>query len=835
MNNSFPVLSVLDQLRQALNDKGLVLLLAAPGAGKSTVLPLHLLPEHRPWQGKIVMMQPRRVAARAVAQRLAEQLGEEPGGTVGYRMRLETCVSVRTQIEVVTEGVLARMIQADPTLDGVGLLIFDEFHERSLHADTALAVALQVRQLLRPDVRVLIMSATLPAASLLEPLGYPPVIETPARTFPVHIVYDSQPATEPVWQKVAAATVAALREHEGDLLAFLPGAREIKRTQELLERAGLPIVIHPLYGELPLEQQHVALLPDRHGRRKVVLATNIAETSLTIEGVRVVVDSGLVRNAVFDARTGLPSLQTQRITLDAAEQRAGRAGRTAPGVCYRLWTMATHHQLKPVRKPEIEEADLSAVVLLALRWGVKDVYELPWITPPPVGAVAQALQLLNILGAVDDNGLTDRGKKMSEIPAHPRLAHLLTIRFDSLQQAALAADVAALLDERDILRNHPHTDFVLRVEALRRYRKDSPALTVPAEIQRVLRLAAQWRKWLNVAEDNEAVSARQVGYLLLQAYPDRLAAQIGVQSARYRLRSGRVVYLDNHDPLTNNKWIVAAHADAGVAEGRIYLAAAVAEDDLKDLATLQTVIRWDEQRGMITVLNEYRIGSLVLKTEPARQPAVSQTAAVLFEVIRQKGLSWIGWTEEHQQWCNRVLSLRTWRPDEAWPEVHPDRLLNRLNEWLAPFIRGIYRKEDFRNLPLKEALTALIPFDLQHKLDQLAPERLKVPSGSWIKIFYKPDGQLPHVEVRLQECFGLMQTPTVNHGKTPVVLHLLSPGFKPVQITQDLPGFWRSTYPAVRRELMRRYPKHAWPEDPLTALPVKGAARHKKNALPGKT
>jgi ATP-dependent helicase HrpB len=829
VKSDYPVIAVIADIRKALAHQGIALLQAAPGAGKSTVLPLHLLDE--PWlsKRKIIMLQPRRIAARAVAQRLAEQLGEEPGATVGYRIRFDTCVSASTRIEVVTEGILARMLQSDPAIEDAGLLVFDEFHERNIHADTALAMAIQVRQLLRPDLRLLVMSATLPAARLLRPLGNPPVIEAPGRSYPVQVVYEPYTNDDPVATRVAAAVLKAFRAHEGDILAFLPGAREINQAKELLDKAGIPAKVCLLYGDLPLPQQREAIAADPQCRRKVVLATNIAETSLTIENVRVVVDCGLARVALFDPRSGLTRLQTQRITRDSAEQRAGRAGRIAPGVCYRLWTAATQHQLQTERKPEIEEADLTAVLLQVLRWGAKHVYELPWITPPPTGAVAQALELLSMLGAVDERGLTSRGKKMAEIPVHPRLAHLLTFDFTSSQQAALAADIAALLDERDILGNHSQADFVLRVEALRKFREGRTTSLQHGRMQRVADLAALWRRWLNVREDNSPVKPREVGYLLLQAYPDRLARQLHPQSARYRLRTGKLGFLDAHDPLVTNKWLVAAHADAGPVEGKIFLAAAVAEEDLADMATPHEVVRWDEQKEMVTALTEHRIGALVLKSEPLTVMPGATRAAVLLNVVREKGLAWLGWAEQHEQWCNRVLSLRQWRPDEPWPDVQPAMLMKELEVWLAPFLEGVSRREELKKLPLTDALNTLLTPEQQRALEKLAPERISVPSGSFVKIFYKSDGQLPHMEIRLQECFGWVHTPTINQGRTPVVMHLLSPGFKPVQVTQDLQSFWQHTYPVIRRELMRKYPKHAWPDDPIRAVAVRGPVRKNKN------
>lgn len=824
MSAPYPVLSVLQDVRKALDHKGIVLLQASPGAGKSTVLPLHLMNESWLMGRKIIMLQPRRLAAKAIAHRLAEQRKEVPGELVGYRIRLDTCVSAHTRLEVVTEGILTRMMQSDPGLEDVGLLIFDEFHERSIHADVALAFALQIRQLLRPDLRILIMSATLPAEALLKPLDNPPVIQTPVRSFPVEVIYDIRQSNEPVWQRAASAVRKALVEHAGDILVFLPGSREIIRTAEILEQS-VSAAICPLYGELPMHLQQRAILPDKQGRRKVVLATNIAETSLTIEGVRVVIDSGLVRQPIYDPRSGLTRLETQRITHDSAEQRAGRAGRTAPGICYRLWTKATHDQLKSERRPEITEADLSSVLLLTLDWGAKNIYELPWITPPSSGAVAQAMSLLEVLGAVDKNGLTPRGRKMASLSAHPRLAHLLTMDFASPQQAALAADIAALIEERDIIRESTEADIVLRIEALRRFRSAKQAPQESSLIQRVIRLAAQWRMMLGVEEDNTPVSTRDAGYLLLQAYPDRVACRLGPVSSRYRLRTGRIVCLQETDPLTVNRWIVAAHAEAGSNEGRVFLAAGIEERDLSDLAVTSEIVRWDDEREMIAAVREQRIGALLLDSTPVAGIASEQRVQVLCEIIREKGLRWLGWHEEHDQWCNRVMSLKKWRPGEDWPDVSMPVLLNKLERWLSPFLIHVYRKEDFKQVELKDALNTLLPTDLVQLFERLAPERLSVPSGSRIRIYYQSDGSAPHVEVRLQECFGLMQTPTVNDGRTPVVLHLLSPGFKPVQVTQDLQSFWRNTYPAVRRELMRRYPRHAWPEDPETAQPVKGVVR----------
>lgn len=824
----YPVLSVLPDVRDSLRNEGVVLLQASPGAGKSTVLPLHLLDE--PWLNgrKMLMLQPRRLAAKAVAYRLAEQLNEAPGERIGYRIRLDSCVSARTRIEVVTEGILSRMMQSDPALEEVGLLIFDEFHERSIHADVALALALQVRQLLRPDLRILIMSATLPEESLLRPLGYPAVIRTPQRFFPVDVFYEDRQSQEPVWQRAAAAVHRALRDREGDILVFLPGVREIRLTKEKLEQSGITVPVFQLYGEMPVSQQQLAIVPDEQGRRRVVLATNIAETSLTIEGVRVVIDSGLVRQPVFDPRSGLTHLATQRITRDSAHQRAGRAGRTSPGVCYRMWTKATHEQLKQERRPEIEEADLSPVILLALNWGVRNIYELPWITPPPQGAVAQAYELLQVLGAVNGQVLTERGKRMAKLYAHPRLAHLLTLDFNSERQAALAADIAALLEERDILRETKGADFALRIETLRRFRSLNDLAYGSSVMTRVCRLTAHWRSVLGVAEDNGPVNSHEVGYLLLQAYPDRVACRLRAGLSSYRLRSGRMVSLSPADPLTANKWLVAAHADVGIAEGKIFLAAPVEESDLNLLATDQEVVQWDEERGLVAGMREQRIGALVLRSTPLTKVSEEKRLQALCNVIREKGLNWLGWDEEHDQWCNRVMSLRKWRPEEDWPDVSMPVLLDKLEIWLTPFLVNVYRKEDFKHIVLSDALTSVIPSGLLQRFEMLVPVRLTLPTGSRIRINYHADGSAPYVKVRLQECFGMLQTPTVNEGRISVVMHLLSPGFRPVQVTQDLSSFWRNTYPAIRKELMRRYPKHAWPEDPVSARPFRGAVLKRK-------
>ena len=822
---SYPVLSILPDVKEKLIDNPVVLLEAPPGAGKSTILPLQLLDE--PWlkANKIILLEPRRLAARSVAMRMADLRDEEAGDTVGYRIRFESRSGKNTRLEVVTEGILTRMIQNDNSLDGVGLLIFDEFHERSLHADLALALALQVQQVLRNDLRILIMSATLEGEKLADILKAP-VVRSLGRQYPVSIQYLPTIDNAPVAAAVTKVIRKAILENEGDILAFFPGSPEIRRAADFLETENLPVIIYPLYGDLNFRRQQDAILPDPQGRRKVILATSIAETSLTIEGVTVVVDSGYSRIPRFDPRSGMTRLETIRVTRDAADQRAGRAGRLGPGICYRLWSQAAHSNLVASRNPEILDADLAPLMLELAQWGIRDVSELTWVTIPPPGAVSQAKELLRELDALGSQGITARGREMLGLPTHPRIAHmLLEAKKEGTAALALATDIAAILDERDPMPKGSGADLSLRVELLRRWRKGERTSAERTFIDRIERVALAWRQHFRISEDNNLVSDTQVGKLVMAAYPDRVARQVSRNSERYKLVNGRVAKLPDHDPLHRDTWLAIAQVDAGGQEGKIFLAAPVDEKDLIPLASEKEIVSWDEEREMVTASLEARIGNVVLSTRPLNKIPGDERVLALCQAIRNRGLSFLNWGEEQMAWQARVLSLRRWRPEENWPDVSDERLLETLGTWLAPFLGDLYKRSEVLKLDFSIILNAMLPWELNTKFNELAPARLEVPSGSMIKLIYFADGSAPAMEVRLQEVFGMLETPAVNAGRNKVIMHLLSPGFKPVQVTQDLKSFWATTYAEVRKELRSRYSKHSWPEDPWTATAVRGARR----------
>jgi ATP-dependent helicase HrpB len=827
--DQYPVLEIIGELKTRLDASPLVILQAPPGAGKSTLVPLKLYQEQWLSGKKIIMLEPRRLAAKAVAERMADLMDEPAGKTVGFRIRFETNVSSVTRIEVVTEGILTRMLQHDNSLEEAGLIIFDEFHERSLHADLALALTLQSQQVLRPDLKLLIMSATLDANKLSGLLGNAPVVTSKGRQYPVTINYLPQDSDQPVWQKVVSAIRKAFAQEQGDVLVFLPGSGEIKRVEQALESAPLEnAVVFPLYGDLNYKKQQEAILPNKHGRRKIVLATSIAETSLTIEGISVVIDGGLSRVPRFDIRSGFTRLETVRVTKDAADQRAGRAGRLGPGVCYRLWTQGVHLSLAEQRRPEILEADLAPLMLDLLQWGVRNVADLTWVTPPPPGAVSQALDLLKTLEAIDDKGITARGKEMLRLPTHPRIAHMLLVSADDRTSGAAAAgtDMAAILEERDPLSRDAGADLTLRIQALRKWRSGERTSAERSALERIERVAANWRKIQKIKEDNASVNDFLIGKILWAAYPERLAQRQGKNSSRYKLQSGRIVALPEHDPLSNEEWICAALLDAGVGEGKVFLAAAVDFNDLKQLAKEQSVVRWDDDRGTMVSLVEKRIGPLLIES---RNSSAALTDTERLRLIREKliskGFSILGDNEKREAIESRIISLHHWRVEEGWPLITEDYLLQHLEDWLGPFISGINKLTDLARLDVDSILKAMLPWELQSKLDTLAPEKIPVPSGSLIRLRYFQDGSPPVLEVRLQEMFGLADTPTVNGGLTKVRLHLLSPGFKPVQVTQDLRSFWQTTYHEVRKQLRLRYPRHHWPEDPWTAEAVRGARR----------
>ena len=820
-----------------MTNREAVVLSAPPGSGKTTVAPLALLAE--PWLAgrTILMLEPRRLAARLAATFMARQLGEEVGQTVGYRVRFEAKVSATTRVEVVTEGVLTRRMQDDPDLAGVGLVIFDEFHERSLQTDLALALCLDVMAALRDDLKLLIMSATLDTGAVSRLLDNAPVVLGTGQSYPVGVEYcgtgqllQSQPRE--IAKQVAATIHKALTEQPSDILAFLPGAAEIRHTQALLS-TNLPsneIAIHPLYGDLSLAAQTAAVQPDREGKRRIILATPIAETSITIEGIHTVVDSGWKRSPQFDPNSGLSRLTTQRISHASATQRAGRAGRLGPGHCYRLWSTGEDHGLKPFDPPEILTADLSQLVLDLARWGVHTPEALRWIDPPPAGHFAQAQSVLLALGALDhQDHITPLGRKMAELPAHPRLGHMLMA---ATQQSAanlgLACDLAALLSERDIIKGRGRSaDIEDRLHALTVFRTDGPAAakTLDADTdacRRVVQTSKQLQEHLPKPARNKTPETT-AGELLALAFPDRIAQRRTEGKGQYKLTSGRGAVLPAHDRLAAYEYLAVAELDAGKIEGRIFLAAPLAKESLLSLfsARLQREekVSWDEQSGTVKSQRLVRLDELVLETSPLTKPSAEAVLTALLSGIRSRSLATLPWNDKARELQARMESMRLWQPKAGWPDVSEAFLLETLEQWLAPYLTGMRSLEHLKKLDLFAILAARLDWQQQSRLDREAPTHLPVPSGSRIKLRYTP-GEPPVLAVRLQEMFGLANTPRVCNNTVPVLLHLLSPAQRPMQITQDLRGFWEGAYHEVKKELRGRYPKHHWPDDPWQAQPT---------------
>lgn len=810
-----PILEIVPQVLASLAELNTLIVSAPPGAGKSTLLPLRFLEE--PWlnRQKILMLEPRRLAAKTIAARMSEIHGSELGSEIGYRVRFENKVSKNTRLEVLTEGILTRMLQNDNSLDGVGMVIFDEFHERSLNADLALALCREAQQVLRPDLRILVMSATLNLPGLSSILNSP-VIESRGRMFPVELKYSGSSVPELVADATFMVILQALREEEGDILAFLPGEAEIKQCEELLKQKNLACQIHPLYGQLPHNAQLAAILPDKQGRRKVVLATSIAETSLTIEGVRIVVDSGFTRSAIFDSSSGLSRLQTTRVSMDSADQRAGRAGRLSPGVCYRMWSLADHSRLEEHRTPEILQADLAPLVLDLAAWGIQNPESLSWLTFPPASALAGGREILERLNALEDFKITPHGKEMLRLPCHPRIAHmLLSARGEQMKQ--LATDVAAILEERDPLGKDAGIDINLRIEALRRSRTSNH---LNKRFQRIEKIAESYRRLLGLEANNGPVQVFDTGLLLAYAYPERIAAAKPGNNARFQLANGKYVVAGHNDELADEPWLAVAHADVREGGGKIFLASPLDPKDLIHLVQQVESISWDTRKGGLIANSDLRIGSLVLQSKPILNPDPNKIVIAITEALRKEGEALLTFDQTFEQFQNRILSLRSWNPEEGWPDVQTSELLRDPAIWLGAFLQQIKKVDDLKRINLKEVLLASMDWETQQRLAQLAPETIQVPTGSAIKLVYSASGEPPVLAVRLQELFGLAETPKVNAGKNGVILHLLSPGYKPVQVTSDLRSFWNNTYFEVKKELKRRYPKHAWPEDPWNASPV---------------
>lgn len=837
-----PIEDVLPTLRATLAHGRNALLTAPPGAGKTTRVPLAIFDQSWVHERKVLLLEPRRLAARAAARRMADTLQEAVGATVGYRMRLDTKIGPSTRIEVVTDGILTRMLQHDPALAGYAAVIFDEFHERSLQADTGLALALETQTLFRPDLRLLVMSATLDCGPVGGLLKQAPTIRCEGRMFPIETRYADQPVTGRLETAVTHTIRRALAQDQGSLLVFLPGMAEIRRVERLCADAVLSphILITPLHGDLPQQTQDAALAPAPPGTRKVVLATSIAESSLTIDGIRIVIDAGLLRVPRFDPRSGLTRLETIRITQDSAEQRRGRAGRVEPGICYRLWTEKEQAALAPRRPPEILHADLSPLLLDLAQWGTADPTELSWLNPPPAGPVSQGKDLLISLGALDTTGrITPHGKDMAEFPLHPRLSHML-LRAVAMQGAGLACDLAALLGERDLLRG-PATalpvDVRARLDVLHGEGHPIDGTTVDrGTLHRVTQTAAVWKRQLlqfaGRAQSMGNTSPDHVGALLALAYPDRIAQRQPGTDARYLLTNGRGALFIHPDPLSSEPYLVIADLDAASQWARIDLAAPISCEDIEQLYTDQIVtteaVVWDERTESVRASRQRRLGALLLSEQALSHPHPTLIAEALLDGVRRAGVGTLAWTSELRQWRARVEFLRRVDgPDSCWPDLSDAALLRSLEKWLSPFLNGMTTLDRIQRVELTQPLQSLLTWEQKRDLDRLAPTHLTVPSGSNLRIDYDaPD--LPVLAVRLQEMFGCKETPRVAGGKVSLLLHLLSPAKRPVQITQDLVGFWTGSYHDVRKELRGRYPKHHWPDNPLTAPPTAKSKRARR-------
>ena len=819
-----PIDALMPDVRRELSGHGALVIQAPPGAGKTTRVPPGLLDE--PWARgrKLIMLEPRRLAARSAARHMAAERGESVGDTVGYRVRLDTRVGSSTRIEIVTEGVLTRLLQDDPALSAYAAVIFDEFHERSLQADLALALALESQAALRPDLKLVVMSATLDAAPVARLLGDAPVLTSEGRMFPVETRHLPPREREPLLPHVQLAVERALQDENGSLLVFLPGTGEIRRLhQRLQERAGPKTLIAPLYGDLDNAAQDRAIEPAPAGKRKVVLATSIAETSLTIEGIRVVVDMGQMRVPRFDPVSGMSRLITTRVSRASADQRRGRAGRLEAGVCYRLWKES--ETLAPANTPEILAADLADLVLELARWGVTEPAGLRWLDAPPAAAYTQAQELLQELGALDVEGrITAHGRELLKLPLHPRLAHMV-IRGKALGWGALAAELAALLSERDPLRlpgGEIQADVHLRLKLMRR---DDPESRKRTKL--LAASAADLRNIIGVgSRDREAGDE---GVLLALAYPDRIAQRRGSEAHRYLLANGRGALLQDGDALGKSPWLAVAQLDGEAREARVFMAARLSREDIEthfpERIVEQESVSWDDASGAVLARRQRRLGALVLDDMAAASVPPEAVAAALLEAVRQRGLGSLPWTPAARNLQARILFLRRVLGEE-WPDVSDGALLQGLDHWLAPWLQGMSRLSHLERLKLDEVLLGFMDHRHQRLLAEQAPTHIKVPSGSDIRVDYAA-GETPVLSVKLQELFGLADTPRLAQGRVPVMLHLLSPAQRPVQVTQDLKVFWQRTWPEVKKELKGRYPKHPWPEDPLTAPATRGAKRRR--------
>ena len=828
-----PITSILPTLKNTFATHNNVVLSALPGAGKTTQVPLALLNE--PWMHdrRMIMLEPRRLAARSAASYMASTLGEAVGQTVGYRTRMDTRVSPTTRIEVVTEGILNRLLQKDPALLSYNLVIFDEYHERSLHADLGVALCLQTQDVLREDLRILIMSATLDCEAISKLLKHTPIITCEGKVFPIETHYVPQSRDAKLERSVVTCIKQTLGKEPGNFLVFLPGAGEIRRVQRLLEQAnlGANVIVAPLYGNLSQEAQEQAIQPSPPGSRKIVLATSIAETSLTIEGIRVVIDSGLMRVPRFNPGSGMTRLTTVRASQDSTDQRRGRAGRLEPGSCYRLWNANEQKALLERTSPEMTKADLTPLALELAVWGITNPSSLAWLDPPPTSAMVQAQNLLTQLGALNEHHrITAHGQHMSELPLHPRLAHMV-LRAHEWELGGLACDIAAILNERDFMKTHSsdrNADLRIRVDRLHSPGTGQGTKDIDRAIyQRIVKTTEQLRTLVHIPKKMPArdLPSTAVGLLLALAYPDRLAQRQSGQHGFYRLSNGKSATFFPSQPLATEEYLVVAEVDEAKPHAHIFLAAPLVLEELEDhcseLFKNVDIVEWDSRNAVVLTRQQRRLGELVIADSPLPDTPSSLVTTTLIQGIKQAGLDCLPWTKELRNWQARIEYVRRIAgKDSDWPDVSEHHLLESLESWLSPYLHGMARLSEVKRMKLNTPLHALLTWKQQETLEQQAPTHLTVPTGSRIALDYISQ-EIPILAVRLQELFGQPDTPTLDHAKGRVMLHLLSPARRPIQVTQDLASFWKNGYPEVKKELKGRYPKHYWPDDPLQAQPTR--------------
>jgi len=836
---NLPIHQLLPRVIATLEASNHLVLEAQPGAGKTTAVPIALL--DAPWLGEkqIIMLEPRRLAARNAASRMAELLGEQVGETVGYQIRADRCVGEKSRIIVVTEGILTRILQHDPALENVALLIFDEFHERNLHADLALALALQSQELLRDDLKIMVMSATLNTQAIAHLLYDAPVISSEGRSFPVENIYldakTPHPSPMQLGGLIVKTVTEVIRKENGSILIFLPGVREIKNVEARLRSVlDNDILIAPLYGDMGKQAQDAAIRPCKEGRRKIVLATNIAETSVTIEGVTVVIDAGLQRLSTFNSGSGMNRLHTVAISQDSATQRSGRAGRLGPGKCYRLW-----HEHRPLARhgaPEIATSDLTPMMLELARWGVDDVNELQWLDLPAPDAVDHARKLLRDLGALEGNIITAHGKAMLELGTHPRLAHMI-LKAAELGYGSSAALVAALLSEKDIfLGSARHeADLSLRVTALLEQHSGTPI--DPVSCKRVRTTASGFRRRLKASPATQNGSSSNVGLLLAFAYPDRIAKRRDGKSSRYLLSSGKGAVLNAEDELFGETFLVIADLDANLADARIFSAAAITEAELhayfSSLITRDRQVEWNDEAERVEAREVTRLGAITLGEQPLQQVESADISAALLAAVRERGLEVLGWSKEALSLRQRIVFLNYWKTQDPviadiigeLPDFSDSWLLQHLETWLLPHLDGVKSFKACGKLDTYPMLLGMLSWQQQQRIDELAPHKLRVPSGSAIVLNYDNPAS-PLLSVRLQELFGMLETPSLLNGATTMTVELLSPAHRPMQVTRDLNSFWENAYHEVKKELRGKYKKHYWPDDPFSAQATSKSKKH---------